>query len=81
MEEQEHSCLLRRLTLCDGQSAAQPPPRMDDAPCYCLGVARALAAELEEEASEMRTARARVVARADEVERTRRWRQFRVGDF
>lgn len=69
MSGQEHSCALRALTLCDGQRAYGAPPRAVETRCYCAALALVDQSTWAAEASEIRTARARVVARAAEVQR------------
>lgn len=74
MNDDEHSCLLRRLTLCDGQVAAGLPPRALDAPCYCETLALQENANGGLEGQRLRIERARVIASASVIERIRRRR-------
>jgi len=80
MQEQEHSCLLRRLTLCDGHVAASWTLRAPDEPCYCKELAT-LPPDHQVWRSELLRSRARVVARSDEIQRIREQRARMVGDL
>jgi len=75
MPDEEHSCLLRRLTLCDGERSVQPTARANPCGCYCAAVDELQAQGDDLGASEHRAARARVVARAATLERIMRFRQ------
>lgn len=70
MTQTEHKCALRALSLCDGdlvvdldRALAQGEGRRH---CYCSMLATSPRVEVGQE---LRTARARTVARADEVQR------------
>ena len=78
---EEPTCVLRTLTLCDGHLVADVPPRTGDVPCYCRGLSAPGASCGNERAQTLRTARARVVARAAEAERIRARRHFLPAEF
>lgn len=72
MHDEEPSCLLRRLTLCDGQEAVQLGPRAHQrTKCYCEALAAAIDGGWPAIASAVRTERARVIAQSDELRRVR----------
>nr|CRY97303.1 hypothetical protein [uncultured prokaryote] len=72
-------CLLRRLTICDGQAVVYDPLRPHKtAICYCALIAEGWGnAELLEQ---LRWARARTVARAQPIQRAMEHRQRLVRD-
>lgn len=74
---EEPSCLLRRLTLCDGQVVADVG-RAPAVSCWCARLERALEAGDALEGSSLRHARARSVARAEETLRVLRARERRL---
>ncbi len=74
MKDEELTCALRALTLCDGQEAATVSPRAVGVRCYCAALADVgLVDELERQRT--RIERARVVARSSEVQRLMEQRQ------
>lgn len=72
MNDEEHACVLRTLTLCDGESAPQLGPRArEQTACYCAQLAECLANDWQALASAVRTERARVIAQGEELRRVR----------
>lgn len=64
----EHSCALRALSLCDGLSVPTlDARRLTD--CHCVRLIEAIEAQQQLEVDLVRTARARTVARAGEIQR------------
>lgn len=68
-QPEEHSCLLRRLNLCDGQRVRDVPPRPASEACWCSIVGAADESGQTILASVARTERARSVARSAETQR------------
>lgn len=68
-QEQEHSCVLRTLTICDGQELTSSDARLRTERCYCALLAEALAQGRELSAQEWRSIRARAVARSSDTRR------------
>lgn len=77
MNDEEHSCLLRRLTLCDGERCPGPLPRADDQVCHCVALAEAVEAGLDAIAQAVRIERARVCAQWQPIMRAKERRQLR----
>lgn len=73
MQDEERSCALRALTLCDGQVVTRLDGRGDGC-CWCVALEEATAAGWDAIASSVRHERARVVARSDELLRLREQR-------
>ena len=64
---EELSCLLRRLTLCDGQHVVAVSSRTPERWCYCERLEQALDRSDDQAASEARSDRARAVAQSDRL--------------
>jgi hypothetical protein len=77
MSEQELSCALRALTLCDGTAVAEPWPRSTVTRCYCAELADVGPSVPLEVSQKLRTDRARVVAQSARIQASRDWRQVR----
>lgn len=70
----EQNCALRALTLCDGLTAIDWRVRGGERVCWCEALDQALSAGHELLAGDVRTDRARAVARSAETLRTREQR-------
>lgn len=68
-KSEELSCVLRTLTICDGQEVIAAAPRRRTEECYCALLAAALRVDDSASAGEWRTVRARAVARASDTMR------------
>lgn len=69
VQEQEPSCVLRTLTLCDDQGVVSLSPRTVRERCYCARLAELVDDQVPELAQRLRTDRARTVARSADLGR------------
>ncbi len=78
MKDEERTCALRALTLCDGQVVTRVDGRGDGC-CWCMALDEATSNGWDAIASSVRTERARLVARSDELLRLRAQRERFLG--
>lgn len=67
---EQHECLLRRLTLCDGETCVDPSPRARPCGCYCETIVASSAMGDLHALAHARHGRALVVARSTALMRT-----------